>query len=72
MSDTIEPKFKITYGKTNGSKQVTFYFIDKVNQEGIDLMLEREFPGVPRDKINFLPGSGYIMITTGTDYEVIK
>lgn len=67
-----EPQFKITYGATKGSKQVTFYFIDKVTQGDIDKMLEKEFPGIPRDKINFLPGSGYIMITTGTDYEVVK
>jgi hypothetical protein len=67
-----EPQFKITYGATKGSKQVTFYFIDRVTQADIDLMLEREFPGVPRNMINFLPGSGNIVITTGTDYEVIK
>ncbi|MBC7982076.1 hypothetical protein H7X65_03300 [Candidatus Parcubacteria bacterium] len=67
-----EPKFKIGYGATGGSKQVTFYFIDKVTQADIDLVLEREFLGVPRSEINFLPGSGYIVITTGKDYEVVK
>lgn len=67
-----ESKFKITYGETGGSKQVTFYFINKVTQADIDLMLQREFPGVPRDQINHLPGPGYIMITTGRDFEVVK
>jgi len=67
-----EPKFKISYGETGGSKQVMFYKIDKVTQADIDTMLEEEFPGISRDKINFLPGSGYTMITTGNDYEVPK
>ncbi len=67
-----ESKFKISYGATGGSKQITFYNIDKVTQADIDLMLELEFPGVSRDKINFLPGPGYITITTGKDFEVVK
>ena len=67
-----EPKFKIGYGATGGSKQVIFYFIDRVTQADIDLMLDQEFSGVPRDQINHFPGNDYIMITTGRDYEVVK
>jgi hypothetical protein len=67
-----EPKFKITYGQTCNSKQAVFYTVNKVNQADIDLMLEQEFPGIPRDQINYLPGPGYIMVTTGKDFEIPK
>ena len=62
-------KFKVGTGN-KGSKQVDFFYCDKVTVEELLQMLDREFSGVPKKDIKILPGYASCTVTTGNDFEV--
>jgi hypothetical protein len=65
-----EPKFKVSYGETKGSKQVIFYYVSKVTVAEFNEMIVKEFPGIPETEMLILPGIAYCVVTTGVSLEV--
>lgn len=64
-----DPKFKVTYGETGGSKQLTIHYCGKVNLAELRETIAREFPGVDEKNINVFGGPTCVF-TTGQNLEV--
>ncbi len=65
----MQDDFEISQGETLGSRQITFYYCQKVTLEDIHRMIEREFPNTEPKDIYFLPTFG-CTISTGNTFEV--
>ncbi len=62
----MEERFKITTGE-DGYKRVTFYHVAKVNFAEMIEIKQREFPGIPDEKINIIPGYVFCTFTTAKE-----